>query len=239
MLAALRRRRLRGASFREIMKHWIKIERIPGVLVSSYEKATRMVIEAYYRQVAEEIVSNFQSGDILDLGTGPGYLPIEIVRRAPDIHIIGVDLSRKLIQVAQVNAAKAGLSHQLRFEVGNSARLPYDNASYDMVISTGMLHSLKNPVAVLKEIYRVLKIGGEAWIYDPANVTTYIDIKKWKASLNFRERSFLWFFKLLGLHKPIAAYTREQVIPMIEATNFESFEIDERKNEIRIKLRKL
>jgi hypothetical protein len=48
----------------------------------------------------------------------------------------------------------------------------------------------------------------------------------------------LWVFKLLGLHNPIAAYTREQVIPMIEATNFESFEIDERKNEIRIKLRK-
>ena len=220
------------------MKQWIKIERIPGVLASSYEKATRMVIEAYYGQVAEEIVSNIKSGLILDLGTGPGYLPVEIVRRAPNINIVGVDLSRKLIQMARINAAKAGLSHQLSFQVGNSAGLHFDTASFDMVISTGMLHSLKNPVAVLKEIYRVLKIGGEAWIYDPANVTPYIDIEKWKASLNFRERLFLWFFKLLGLHKPIAAYAREQVIPMIEATDFESFEIDERKNEIRIKLRK-
>jgi len=220
------------------MKQWIKIERIPGVLASSYDKATRMVIDEYYGQVAEEIVSVFKSGVILDLGTGPGYLPIEIVRRTPDINIIGVDLSRKLIQLAQANATKAGLSHRLRFEVGNSAELHFDNASFDMVISTVMLHSLKNPVAVLKEIYRVLKKGGEAWIYDPANITAYIDKRKWKASLNFRERSFLWFFKLLGLHKPIAAYTREQVIPMIEATDFESFEIDERKNEIRIKLQK-
>ena len=238
MIAALRRGRQRRTSFRKIMKQWIRIERIPGVLASSYEKATRMVIEAYYSQVAGEIVSNFQSGDILDLGTGPGYLPIEIVRRAPGINIVGVDLSRKLIQMAQANAAKSGLSHQLRFEVGNSAALHFDTASFDMVISTGMLHSLKNPVVVLKEIYRVLKKGCEAWIYDPANITAYIDKKKWKASLNFRERSFLWFFKLLGLHKPIAAYTREQVIPMIEATNFKSFEIDERQNEIRIKLRK-
>ena len=197
-----------------------------------------MVIAAYYGQVAEEIVSVFKSGVILDLGTGPGYLPIEIVRRAPDINIIGVDLSRKLIQMAQTNAAKAGLSHQLSFETGNAAGLHFDNATFDMVINTGMLHSLNRPIAVLKEIYRVLKNGGEAWIYDPANVTTDIDKRKWKASLNFRERSFLWFFKLLGLHKPIAAYTREQVIPMIEATDFKSFEIDERKNEIRIKLRK-
>jgi ubiquinone/menaquinone biosynthesis C-methylase UbiE len=220
------------------MKQWIKIERIPGVLASSYDKATRLVIDEYYGQVAEEIVSNFKSGVILDIGTGPGYLPIEIVRRAPDINIIGVDLSRKLIQMALANAAKAGLSHQLRFEVGNSARLHFDNESFDMVISTGMLHSLKDPVVVLKEVYRVLKNGAEAWIYDPANVTPYIDIRKWKASLNIRERSFLWFFKLLGLHKPIEAYTQEQVIPMIAATKFESFEIDERKNEIRIKLRK-
>jgi ubiquinone/menaquinone biosynthesis C-methylase UbiE len=220
------------------MKQWIKIERIPGVLASSYEKATRLVIDEYYGQVAEEIVSVFKSGLILDLGTGPGYLPIEIVKRAPDINIIGVDLSRKLIQMAQANAANAGLSDQLRFEIGNSARLHFDNESFDMLISTGMLHSLKNPVAVLKEIYRVLKNGTEAWIYDPANVTPYINKRKWKASLNIREQSFLWVFKLLGLHNPIAAYTREQVIPMIEATNFESFEIDERKNEIRIKLRK-
>jgi ubiquinone/menaquinone biosynthesis C-methylase UbiE len=220
------------------MKQWIKIERIPGVLASSYEKATRLVIDEYYGQVAEEIVSVFKSGLILDLGTGPGYLPIEIVKRAPDINIIGVDLSRKLIQMAQANAANAGLSDQLRFEIGNSARLHFDNESFDMLISTGMLHSLKNPVAVLKEIYRVLKNGTEAWIYDPANVTPYINKRKWKASLNIREQSFLWVFKLLGLHNPIAAYTREQVIPMIEVTHFESFEIDERKNEIRIKLRK-
>ena len=207
-------------------------------MASSYEKATRMVIGEYYGQVAEEIVSVFKSGVILDLGTGPGYLPIEIVRRTPDINIIGVDLSRKLIQLAQANATKAGLSHRLRFEVGNSAELHFNNASFDMMISTEMLHSLKNPIAVLKEIYQMLKKGGEAWIYDPANITAYIDKRKWKASLNFRERSFLWFFKLLGLHKPIAAYTREQVIPMIEATDFESFEIDERKSEIRIKLQK-
>ncbi len=220
------------------MKKWFKIERIPGVLASSYEKATRMVIESYYSQVADEILLVLKKGLVLDLGTGPGYLPIEIVRRAPDIKIVGVDLSRKLIQMARVNAGKAGFSHQLSFEVGNSAGLHFDNASFDMVISTGMLHSLKNPVAVLKEIYRVLKKGGEAWIYDPANVTTFIDKRKWKASLNMRERSFLWFFKLFGLHKPIATYTRKQVIPMIEATDFASYEIEEKDNEIRIKLRK-
>ena len=220
------------------MKNRLKIERIPGVLATSYEKATRMVIDSYYSQVADEIVAGFNKGVILDLGTGPGYLPIEIARRAPDVKIVGVDLSRKLIRMARANAEKAGFLHQLSFKVGNSARLNFNKASFDMVISTGMLHSLKNPVAVLKEIHRVLKEGGQAWIYDPANVTGHIDIRQWKASLNLRERIFLWLFKSVGLHEPIATYTRKQVLPMIEAAGFATYDIDEQDNEIRIKLKK-
>ncbi len=220
------------------MKPWIKYERIPAVLAPSYEKASRMVIDGYYSKVADEIVSHIRQGVILDLGTGPGYLPVEIVKRAPDINLTGVDLSRKLIHMARANAQKAGLSSQLSFEVGNSARLRFDDAVFDMVISTGMLHSLKNPVNVLTEINRVLKDGAEAWIYDPANVIQYINKKKWKASLNLRDRFFLWIFGLLGLHKPIAVYRKIDVVPMIEAAGFKKFEIKEGAREIRIKLTK-
>ena len=219
-------------------KRWIKIQRIPGVLASSYEKATRLVIESYYTQVADEIASSFAGRTILDLGTGPGYLPVEIVRRKPEITIIGIDLSKNLIRMAQANAAKAGFARQLRFEVGNSAKLRFKNNSFDMVISTGMLHSLKDPVRVFKEIYRVLKNGGQAWIYDPAKVASDVDRLKWKASLTSRERFFLRVFKLLGLHKPIETYDRYQVLPMIEASGFKDYHIEEPDNEIRIKLKK-
>ncbi|MEJ2165145.1 MAG: class I SAM-dependent methyltransferase, partial [Desulfobacterales bacterium] len=82
------------------MNKLFKIERIPGVLASSYEKATQLAIDSYYSQVAEEIVSYFKEGTILDLGTGPGHLPVEILKRSPAIRIVGVDLSHKLIQMA-------------------------------------------------------------------------------------------------------------------------------------------
>ena len=220
------------------MKPWFKYERIPGLLASSYEKASRMVIDGYYSQVADEIVSHIRQGSMLDLGTGPGYLPVEIVKRAPDIKITGIDLSRKLIKMARINAQEAGLSSQLSFEVGNSARLRFDDGIFDMVISTGMLHSLKNPVNVLLEINRVLKQGADAWIYDPANVIQYIDRKKWKASLDLRERFFIWIFGLLGLHKPMAVYRKKDVVPMMEAAGFKNYEIKEGAREIRIKLTK-
>jgi len=220
------------------MAQWFKIERIPGVLASAYAKATRMAIESYYRPVAEKIAAHLESGTLLDLGTGPGYLPIEIAKKSSEIQITGVDLSRKLIHMARTNASTAGLAGRLNFQPGNAAALDFEDSSFDMVISTGMLHSIKEPVKVLHEIYRVLKAGREAWIFDPARVTTAVDRKKWKASLNLRERFFLRLFQLFGLHKPIEVYTREQAVALIEKTDFKHYRIDAQDDEIEIKLKK-
>ncbi len=220
------------------MKRWIKIERIPGPLASAYEKATRLAIDIYYSEVAAEIVSEFEDGRILDLGTGPGYLPIEIVKRAVKVKITGIDLSRRLIQMARQNAQKAGFDDRLDFFVGDSASLRFDDASFDMVLSTGMLHSLKNPAKVFQEIYRVLRNGGQAWIYDPAKIASYIDRNKWRASLTKRELFHLWVFKSLGLIRPIKTYRRDEVVEMIRDIDFEIISIDEVTDEIRIRLRK-
>jgi ubiquinone/menaquinone biosynthesis C-methylase UbiE len=219
-------------------KHWIQIERIPGPLASSYEKATRLAIDSYYRHVGDEIVSTLSEGTILDLGTGPGFLPIEVAKRSPTINVVGVDLSRKLIETARQNASKAGLAHRVKFHVGNAARLKFQDSSFDMVISTGMLHSLRDPTRVFREIYRVLKKDGEAWIYDPARVSSHIDSEKWKASLIARERFFLKLFKLIKLHRPIRVHTREEIVKAIEDTPFKKYWIHEENNEIKIKLQK-
>ena len=220
------------------MRRWIKIERIPGVLATAYEKGTRMAIDSYYSHVAEEIVAHLPGDRMLDIGTGPGYLPIEIAKNSATVNIIGIDLSRKLLSMARSNAAKAGLSDRLTFQLGDAGRLEFEDASFDMVISTGMLHALKDPVRVIQEIYRVLKTGGQAWIFDPARVSGAVDRNKWKTSLNLRERFFLKIFQLSGLHKPIKTYSREQAIALIEQTDFKDYRIDARDNEIRIKLMK-
>ena len=197
-----------------------------------------MVIGTYYREVAQEIVAHLDGGMILDIGTGPGYLPIEIAKKSSKIQITGVDLCRKLIDIARVNASKAGLADRLKFQSGNAGGLTFADSSFDMVISTGMLHSLKDPVRVMQEIYRVLKPGREAWVFDPAKVASEVDRKKWKASLNLRERFFLRLFQLFGLHKPIKTYTRDQAIALIEKTNFKHYRIEAQQDEIRIKLKK-
>ncbi len=220
------------------MKKRTIVERIPGPFASLYEKATRMVIASYYGQVAEEIVANLKAGTILDLGTGPGYLPIEIVKRCPSIRVIGIDLTRKLINMAKLNALKSGVADRLHFEVGNAARLRFEDSYCDMVISTGMLHSLKDPVMVLRECYRVLKPGREAWIYDPAKVSSQVDTNKWKASFTRKERFLYFLFLLFAIFNPPHTYNRKKVTEIIKSTAFEVYEIEEEKYELKIKLKK-
>lgn len=220
------------------MASGLTIERIPAVFVSIYDKACRLVIERYYRRVAEEIVLEFREGRLLDLGTGPGYLPIEIAKKTPNVTVVGIDLSRPFIRMAREKARLAGLEHRVRFEVGNATKLGFENETFDRVVSTGMLHMLKNPGKMFLECHRVLKPGGEAWIYDPARVSSQIDKKRWKASFTFLER---WTYPLLALYariNPPQVYTREQLVSMIEAVSFQNYEMEEDAGEWKIRLRK-
>lgn len=217
------------------IRNRIAVERIPAPLASLYEKASKMVIDTYYNKVADEITSSIRSGNVLDLGTGPGYLPIEIVKRAPDIRIDCIDLSARLLKTAKLNAENSGVSDKLNFEVGDASKLRFEDNSYDMVISTGMLHSLKAPEKMIAECHRVLKPGKEAWIYDPAEVCSRIDVKKWKTALSNLEKVLLIFFILYSKISPPHFYNREQITKLAD-TSFKEYSIEELGNSIKVKL---
>jgi ubiquinone/menaquinone biosynthesis C-methylase UbiE len=177
-------------------------------------------------------------GLLLDLGTGPGYLPIELVKRSPDVRIIGVDLSRTLVRMARANALRTGCAARVHFEVGNAGNLRFRSESFDGVISTGMLHVLRDPVSALSECWRVLKPDQEAWIYDPARVSSQVNVAEWKASLNSFERLMHRLLPLFARVNPPHVYTREQVEEWIARTSFKDYSIEEHGMEIKIRLRK-
>jgi ubiquinone/menaquinone biosynthesis C-methylase UbiE len=220
------------------LKRRFTIERVPGPLASLYEKASRLVIKTYYSQVAEEVLSTFHHGLLLDLGTGPGYLPIEVVRRTPRVRIIGIDLSRVFIRMARANALRAGCDARVHFEVGDASNLRFKADTFDGVISTGMLHALRDPARTIRECWRVLKPGQEAWIYDPARVCSQVDVAKWKASFSPFERIMNRFLPLFARLNPPRTCTREQVEEWMAQTFFKDYTIEDNGTEIKIRLRK-
>ncbi len=221
------------------MKRKVFIEKIPFILAPLYEKAARMAVENYYDLIALEITADISKGRILDLGTGPGYLPAAVVRLSPELRVVGIDLSVRLIRTARANAIRLGATKQLHFQKGNAAGLNFGNGSFDMVISTGMLHMLRNPCQVLRECYRVLKDNGEVWIYDPAKVSTRIDKKTWKASLTPFDKLAIRFFKFYTYINPGYTYEVKEIEKLItDNTAFKIRQLEKKGGELKIKLKK-
>ena len=103
-----------------------------------------------------------------------------------------------------------------------------------MIISTGALHSWKNPVKVIDECYRVLKPERESWIFDPAEVGSEEKVKAFKA---FDKVVYKLLSIVPGAVIPVR-YTESEVREIIKNTRFNRYDIKERKNSIEIKLQK-
>ena len=104
----------------------MKFEAIPNVVSGIYAFIARKspFIRDIHQEVAKEVCAKISSGRVLDLGTGPGYLPFEIAKRTPGLEITGIDLSSGMVELARKKAQELGLSNRVKFEVANAARLP-------------------------------------------------------------------------------------------------------------------
>lgn len=126
---------------------------------------TRRLFTDFYEQVARDIVKRFPSSRILDIGTGPGKLPVAIALKSKYAHITGIDLSEDMVRIAQKYADEKGVDN-VSFKKGDAGDLPFRDHEFDLVVSTLSFHHWKEVDRAFDEIFRVLREGGEAWIYD-------------------------------------------------------------------------
>ncbi len=105
-------------------------------------------------------------GKMLDIGTGPGWIPVHIAHLNHHLEIDAVDPSLEMIEVARQNAEKNNLSSRVNFSLGNALTLPFDDGYFDLVICHSVFHHLQQPVKAFNEIYRVVKKDGAFIIRD-------------------------------------------------------------------------
>ncbi len=176
----------------------MKIEGIPGPAGYFYYLTTKMR-KGFYKALADEIVSKLNSGRVLDIGTGSGNLPIEIAKRAPNLEIIGIDLSKTLIKIARNMARRESVGKSVRFEIGSAYDLKFEDSYFDMVISSMTIHHLKYPTKAFNEIYRVLKPDGGAWIYDLIRDASLKEAKQTLREMNLPIFPSIILYRFFGL----------------------------------------
>lgn len=104
---------------------------------------------------------------ILDVGCGTGDTTLEIAKKVePDGKVIGIDLSPEGIAKAKEKAVEAGLSNIVEFRVADAEKLPFEDESFDAVISECVVCLTVDKQHVLNEKARVLKPGGRIVMHD-------------------------------------------------------------------------
>lgn len=168
-------------------------EGIPWPFSVLYNAAsTADIFQRHYELIAGDVLNYCSEGRILDIGTGPGWLLKKLYQASSMFQITGVDISRSMVAQAQENMKKSGLSEVIEIKEGEAAKIPFAEHTFDVVISTGSLHHWKEPIAGLNEIYRVLKHGGYALIYDIVNDTPQSVMKEAAHNFGKLKMFLLW-----------------------------------------------
>ena len=103
---------------------------------------------------------------VLDIGSGAGMDSlIAALQVGPEGSVTGIDMTPEMIEKARKGAAELGLNN-VTFVEGEAEHLPFDDASFDFVISNSVIDLIPDKDAVFGEIHRVLLPGGRIQIAD-------------------------------------------------------------------------
>jgi SAM-dependent methyltransferase len=122
--------------------------------------AYEVFLGRWTRRLAEPLIDfaelPTQGGPLLDVGCGTGSLAGAMARRWPARALIGVDIAAPYVTFARAHAALANLD----FQVADTARLPYADASFAAAAAQLVLNFVPDPLAALREMRRVTVPGG-------------------------------------------------------------------------------
>lgn len=137
-----------------------------------YNAVAPRLLRPLYRKVADDVtalpdlVSTSAISAVLEIGSGPGELALEIAQRLPGGEVVGIDLAEAMVARAIEQARTKRLDERVRFVLADAAALPVADGSFNVAVSTLSLHHWSDPATVFTEIARVLRPGGVALIYD-------------------------------------------------------------------------
>lgn len=153
-----------------------------------------MTTQETWRAQCQTLVDHFPPGEalrVLDVGVGPGMSAIGILDRLPRAQVVGVDISPKMIELARGRLREYGYP-QAELLVADVARMPFEDASFDVVTGHSILYLLPDKAAAVAEIARVLRPGGRVVFVEPHEQGRHMDWVGLEGTKRFKLSMFLW-----------------------------------------------
>ncbi|MEG4493742.1 methyltransferase domain-containing protein [Microcoleus sp. D3_18_C4] len=148
--------------------HGIKRGYLNPSAAVSYDPITQYVLPPHETVVRQGLIDavRVKPRRIIDLGCGTGSTTLMLKQAFPEAEVVGLDLSPYMLVVAEMKAQKAGLN--IQWLHGNAESVAFADASFDLVAASLLFHETPPAVsrAILRESFRLLKVGGQLAILD-------------------------------------------------------------------------
>ena len=129
------------------------------------DETSRTSFKEVYPLISHQIIGRcgIKEGICIDIGSGPGALAIAI-SKVTDLNIYSLDIEEEMNKIAKKNIIDEKLHRRIFPVNGNVHKLPFTDDFADLIISRGSMFFWEDKETSFKEIYRVLKPGGWAYI---------------------------------------------------------------------------
>lgn len=157
-----------------------------------------MRYDGRWRKVARAMIDHYgiKPGDrILDVGCGKGYLAYDFTQECPGVEVRGLDISQYAIE-----NAKEEIKDKLA--LGDAVSLPFEDDSFDYVVSITTLHNLPpdKMVKALSEIERVSRRDKFICVESYRSEAEKVNLMYWQLTCECfaRPETWSWYFDLAG-----------------------------------------
>ncbi len=152
-----------------------------------------------------QAVGRSPQAHVLDVACGPGILAAAL---APQVgQVVGIDATPEMIRLARERFEEAGLQNG-RFEVSQAEHLPFEDGSFDQVVTRLSFHHFQDMPSVLQEVRRVLRPGGRLVAADIISVSDPQRAALHNAVERLRDPSHVRF------------YPEEELVSQLQAAGF-------------------
>jgi demethylmenaquinone methyltransferase/2-methoxy-6-polyprenyl-1,4-benzoquinol methylase len=138
-------------------------------IAARYDLVNRVIslgIDQSWRRRTVHALALPKRARVLDLATGTGDLALLVARAEPEAHVIGLDPSQKMLDIAASKLRKAGLDERIELVTGDAEQLPFADASFDGVTIAFGIRNVPDRPRALAEMARVLKPGGRVAVLE-------------------------------------------------------------------------